>query len=477
MAAKRLPRLNGFRLLSVLIGVLLLVSISFYSANTDIATAEDALSTRVDYIKEQCADYSSLNLASEAKSLLRVTESAQQCARDIWYLSEKPDDLCPAAEDVLPHFVENHYLTGLLLLSRDGQITKSYCKEEALLPRLNKVLTTDSLLDVADHPKKTYAVRLVCGDDSFLDIAASAREGADCIVVAFYHTPAEYVHTYKLSYQHLVSGFHIATDGTLAVASGNEIIAANDESLLGLSTDEVAPLQLIKQRGVYDRMVYVRDTGMGTSGYFGYTEKGLDYYVYAFLPEAAVFTTTPKNIIFVVISYTLIILLIELVRRRTMHSYQEEKLLQEKAYQKSLEKAARKAEAANVAKTEFLQRMSHDIRTPINGIRGMVEIGDHYADDMTKQAECRRKIWDASGFLLELVNEVLDMGKLESGEVGRARTPAFQHGQAADRVAGCAGKAGRRARHPHTLRRHRPAPPRSHRQPDPRKAADDEHYE
>ena len=75
MAVKRLHRLNGFRLLSVLVGVLLLVSISFYSANTDIATAEDALSTRVDYIKEQCADYSSLNLASEAKSLLRVTES------------------------------------------------------------------------------------------------------------------------------------------------------------------------------------------------------------------------------------------------------------------------------------------------------------------------------------------------------------------------------------------------------------------
>lgn len=61
--------------------------------------------------------------------------------------------------------------------------------------------------------------------------------------------------------------------------------------------------------------------------------------------------------------------------------------------------------------------MSHDIRTPINGIRGMVEIGEHYKDDPEKQTECRRKIWDTSGLLLELVNEVLDMSKLESGEV------------------------------------------------------------
>ena len=55
--------------------------------------------------------------------------------------------------------------------------------------------------------------------------------------------------------------------------------------------------------------------------------------------------------------------------------------------------------------------MSHDIRTPINGIRGMVEVGDYYKSDIEKQSECRKKIWEASGFLLELINEVLDMGK------------------------------------------------------------------
>lgn len=82
-----------------------------------------------------------------------------------------------------------------------------------------------------------------------------------------------------------------------------------------------------------------------------------------------------------------------------------------------MEEAAHKAESANIAKTEFLQRMSHDIRTPINGIRGMVEIGNYYSNDLIKQAEYRKKIWDASGLLLELINEVLDMGKMESGEV------------------------------------------------------------
>ena len=56
-------------------------------------------------------------------------------------------------------------------------------------------------------------------------------------------------------------------------------------------------------------------------------------------------------------------------------------------------------------------------RTPINGIRGMVEIGDRCPENMARQADCRKKIWEASTLLLELVNEVLDMGKLESGEV------------------------------------------------------------
>ncbi len=91
--------------------------------------------------------------------------------------------------------------------------------------------------------------------------------------------------------------------------------------------------------------------------------------------------------------------------------------------QKLLKEALDTAERANEAKTNFLRRMSHDIRTPINGICGMLEVADYYHNDINKLAECREKIRDASHLLLELINEVLDMGKLESGEIMLEEVP------------------------------------------------------
>ena len=408
---------RSFRILTAVIGVVLLVSTCLYSINTDMNHTAEVLTHRVEYIEGQCTDYSSLTLASEAKSMLRVTESAQQCARDIWYCDVQYDGPAPTKQEVLTGCVESHYLTGLVLMAPDGTITDSYSKDDAALPLLQDALASDSLLDVAAHPEKSYALRISCADNSYIDLAASALLDGEGIVAVFYHTPAEYVQAYSLSYQRLLEGFNVDNDGTIVVTDGTTILASNDDALRGLSTSEVPALQLIQQRGRYDEMLYVRQDGLWQSGWLGYLVQGRGFYVCAYLPEQSVFETPPKNMIFIVVAYLMIVLLIELVRRRTMRSYEAEHLRQQRAYQIELEQAAHKAEAANVAKTEFLQRMSHDIRTPINGIRGMVEIGNHYSDDPDKQAECRRKIWDASGLLLELVNEVLDMGKLESGEI------------------------------------------------------------
>lgn len=86
-------------------------------------------------------------------------------------------------------------------------------------------------------------------------------------------------------------------------------------------------------------------------------------------------------------------------------------------YQERLRSAIEQEKRANFAKTDFLRRMSHDIRTPINGIRGMVTISSHFLGNAEKQKECNDKIMSASGFLLDLVNDVLNMNKLESGRI------------------------------------------------------------
>ena len=124
-----------------------------------------------------------------------------------------------------------------------------------------------------------------------------------------------------------------------------------------------------------------------------------------------------SNIGIAVILYGIFVAILMTIKARSNQQYERIQKQREEEYKKELEKSAKEAKKANIAKTEFLQRMSHDIRTPINGIRGMVEVGDYYKSDIEKQSECRKKIWEASGFLLELINEVLDMSKLESDEV------------------------------------------------------------
>lgn len=95
----------------------------------------------------------------------------------------------------------------------------------------------------------------------------------------------------------------------------------------------------------------------------------------------------------------------------------------ELSYQEELRKSAREAQIASQAKTDFLRRMSHDIRTPINGILGMVEIADSHPADIEKLRDCRHKIHEAANMLLAMVNDILDMNKLESGRLAPESVP------------------------------------------------------
>ena len=107
-------------------------------------------------------------------------------------------------------------------------------------------------------------------------------------------------------------------------------------------------------------------------------------------------------------------------RRRQEIMQQEElrkanSLLQEQKAE--LQEAYTRAQHANSAKSDFLARMSHDIRTPINSIIGLLEIAEHFSSDTEKLRDIRVKCQTVAWYLLSLVDDVLDMSKLESGEV------------------------------------------------------------
>ena len=90
---------------------------------------------------------------------------------------------------------------------------------------------------------------------------------------------------------------------------------------------------------------------------------------------------------------------------------------------KRLEQEKNEAMAANNMKSQFLSSLSHDIRTPINGIQGMLKIADTYPFDMKKQNECREKMWIASNYLVSLVNNVLNMNRLENKTIDLTEKP------------------------------------------------------
>lgn len=95
--------------------------------------------------------------------------------------------------------------------------------------------------------------------------------------------------------------------------------------------------------------------------------------------------------------------------------------------EKAMFEAIVEAKKANAAKTEFISNMSHDIRTPINGILGMLMIAEKNGGNLAKQMECRAKIRMAAEHLLSLINDVLDISKIESGTLAIAEEPFNIH--------------------------------------------------
>lgn len=390
------------------IGAVLVIVVGFNTVRAESAQTREQLGNTIDYVKEQCTTYTRYNAAAVTKSLMRIMDNAQQVNRNIGYEGSAVD------EERLRFYAQEQRLTGIILLDTDGSVQCEYNGDLLNFLTLQEYIERDTVLDVVRYPQKTYASRIDLPDGSYVDISAYGRTDVPGVIVAYYHTTAEYARNYTLTIQGLLAGYNTRDDGVIVVTNGDRIIASNDEELADTKVEDSRILQQIKSNLSSAEVGHFKCDG---STYFGGLDRSRDYYIYAYVSDRMVATDMIKNMMAALIIYLVMLTAIQMFRRRSAREYLAEQDRREREFREQLMESAEKAEQANHAKTEFLQRMSHDIRTPINGIRGMIEIANYYKDDPDKQTECRKKIWDASGLLLELVNEVLDMGKLESGEI------------------------------------------------------------
>lgn len=223
----------------------------------------------------------------------------------------------------------------------------------------------------------------------------------------------------------MLDGYETIDSGNIVIENDGKVVATNavEPTMSGVfdlpATDAVI-VDGIKERCLAGRVRLVNANGEWYLGTFG---KARNFYVYTYAPARRYFETVAAVVASVLALYGGAMAAVVMMRRRAEHQHLTDLLQQERNYGDKLAKAAREASSANSAKTEFLRRMSHDLRTPINGIRGMVEVGDANADNLQKQTECRSKIWTASGLLLDLANEALDMSRLESGQVDLELVP------------------------------------------------------
>ena len=411
MDIRRRIKVKRFWIFGILLGICVTAASLYYFFQAEKKEAENRMVKTVNYVKVQCSTYTHYNEASESKSLLRAIESARQMSTNIDMETENGGRL---SQEFLKENLQTLWVDGILVLDAEGKTVCKYSMDEALTNEITDYLQKDIIMDFTGYEERSYSERIDREDGSRIDIAACARKDAPGMVAIYYYTSPEFVRNYTLTIQNLLNGYSTQKDGTIIVADNGTIVASNDESLLGQDTAGNQVVQAMKEHTDSQHIFHLKNEGTG--GY-GIMLKQRDYYIYAYLPDTEVFRNLPLSVTAVVFLYLLIFGIFCFWGYRADLAHRKQEQEKDEKYKAELLRTAKKAEAANEAKTEFLQRMSHDIRTPINGICGMINVADYYADNMEKQTECRAKIKEASHLLLELINEVLDMSKLESDEV------------------------------------------------------------
>ena len=402
-----------FWLVCIAVGISLFGVVFALSRRADIQNCEQRLTGVMEFIKAQSADYTKYNDTAVAKSLVR--EAAAVHALEGLSLG--------CDEAALLEYARTLWLTGVSVLNAQGELVCEYTENGTGYAQLQSGIKMEPILSVIDYPQKTYVKRVELGGDNFVNVAVHSCADGTGVVLAYRYIPAEFSQKSVLSIQTLLDGYEVSSTGTLLVAEDNRVAASNDPTLIGMNIFESERLMSIRRSNRADKLIRVY-APKGIEQCYGMYSHGRNYSLYAYVPARQVYTLTVMNLVITLVMYILILALVQVFRWNSAKDFFMQQEHSEQEYRKSLEQknvalqlAVQRETKANLAKREFLFNMSHDIRTPMNAIIGFTALAQTHIDDRGQVEDYLKKISVSSQHLLSLINDVLDMSRIESGKV------------------------------------------------------------
>ena len=391
----------------LLAGLIFLAIVCAMSVESSRRDAKNRVDGVIEYIGEQCRRYDDLAAEERTKSLVRIIDQTQEFRRDLSYKDFAVD------QSTLERYIENQRLTGMIVTDETAGTHYAYGEDGKTYEDWQDILA--KYPGLSDVPMKSCTDRLFSDDGKYCyDYAIMARNDVKGIILCYQRQDTDSVIGTQLSIRTLLSGYEFETDGIVAVTDGTTIIASNETRWNDMRAEDCDLVRKVRES---DKARSFLAVSSNDGRYFATRGESQNYYIYVFCTYRSVYMRHRILMLYAVVFYLILVACVFAVRHKVIASGRREMQERETEYRNEYDRLESDARVANNVKTDFLRRMSHDIRTPINGIRGMLDIADYYADDLQKQQECRDKIREASGYLLELVNDILDMSKLESGEI------------------------------------------------------------
>jgi signal transduction histidine kinase len=376
---------------TVFIGLAITALVYTLCTKSEIKTGDKSAESALEFLKLQCISYDDLISSEDTVTQMQLLDKANEIKRS---LSENPDNTSFLAE-----FAKVQRLSGIIVIDSSFKRLAEVYTDDKHYEDWAEILKDESIADIFKYPNKTYISHLNCKDNGVYNYVAISGASADEIIFCYSHQTDNVIREKQARIRSLLAGYNLEMDGIIFITDGDTILSANKVEHVGKAYEDYPLLGDNVGNISADKITVVEENGVK---YLARYSRCKGYYLYVFLPAKAVFGQRSATIAYVLIVYVLLLLILSVIKQLEISR-------------------------TNRIKMEFLHQMSHDIRTPINGIRGMVRIGNRYHEDINKQKECRDKIWEASGLLLDLVNDVLDMGKLESGEMMIIEKPFNLH--------------------------------------------------